>query len=53
MKEEYYGLISITRGIVNFSENSEDKESYKQLKKNLTERKKDFDKKNKKNKKNR
>ncbi|ODM25184.1 hypothetical protein A7W90_02525 [Clostridium sp. Bc-iso-3] len=53
LKEEYYDLISITRGIVNFSENSEDKESYKQLKKNLTERKKDFDKKNKKNKKNR
>jgi hypothetical protein len=50
LKEDYYGLISTTRAIVPFSG---DKESYKQLKKNLREKKKDFDNRNRKIEKNR
>lgn len=40
LKEDYYGLISPTRGIVDCDG---DEDSYKQLKENLLERKKDFD----------
>jgi len=45
LKEDYYGLVSYTGGIVPFNG---DKESYNRLKKNLRERKKDFDNKNRK-----